>query len=219
MSGAQEGDVVPSAEANGSFDPQAAAALLGETQRQARREFDVHPPALALIRAVAVLVGYGAIWWSVRGQQPYARPDGTVLLIVVAVVVLTLAAGAQVTRRATAGISGPSLSQRRAVLVVFVIAYVAVLLVMVALYRDGAAAAIVYGVFPATAPLIVGGTALAGVFAAQEDWLALVTALAVVLVAALSAFAGPVTVWLVTGVGCCLVLVGYAAAQLWRQKA
>ncbi len=219
MGGTHEEDLAATAEASDAFDPGTAATLLEQTRRRARQEFDVHPPMLSLIRAAAVLVGYGAIWWSVRGEHPYTRPDSTLLLVVVAVVVVTMAAGAQVTRRATAGVSGPSLLQRRAVLAVFVVAYVAVLLFMLALYRAGVGAAIVYGVFPATAPLIVGGTALAGVCAAQEDWLPLAAALAIVAVAALSAFAGPVTVWAATGVGCCLVLVGYAAAQLWLQRA
>ena len=219
MSGTQHEDLAPTDEARDAFDPGEAARLLAQTTRRAQREFDVHTPLLSLIRAVAVLVGYGAIWWSVRGEHPYTRPDSTLLLVVVAVVVVTMAAGAQVTRRATAGVSGPSLLQRRAVLAVFVVAYVAVLLFMLALYRAGVGAAIVYGVFPATAPLIVGGAAAAGAFAAREDWLALGTTLAIVAVAALSAFAGPVTVWAATGVGCCLVLVGYAAAQVWLRPA
>ena len=219
MSGTQDEDRAPTDEARDAFEPGDAARLLAQTTRRAQREFDVHTPLLALIRAVAVLVGYGAIWWSVRGQHPYARPDGTVLVVVVAVVALTIGAGAQVTRRATAGVSGQSLLQRRAVLAVFVVAYVAILVYMGALLHEGASTAIVYGVFPATAPLIVGGAAGAGAFAAQEDWLALGTTLAIVAVAALSAFAGPVTVWAATGVGCCLVLVGYAAAQVWLRPA
>ena len=219
MSGTQHEDLAPTDEARDAFDPGDAARLLAQTTRRAQREFDVHTPLLSLIRAVAVLVGYGAIWWSVRGQHPYTRPDGTVLVVVVLVVALTIGAGARVTRRATAGVSGPSLLQRRAVLVVFVVAYVATLVFMGALLYHGASTAIVYGVFPATAPLIVGGAAAAGAFAAQEDWLALGTTLAIVAVAALSAFAGPVTVWAATGVGCCLVLVGYAAAQVWLRPA
>ncbi len=219
MSGTHEEDLASTAEVGEAFDPRAAATLLAQTRRQALREFDIHTPLLSLIRAVAVLAGYGAIWWSVRGQHPYTGPHGPVFVVVVAVVALTIVAGAQVTRRATAGVSGPSLLQRRAVVAVFVVAYVAVLLFMVALYRAGVGAAIVYGVYPASAPLIVGGAALAGAFAAQEGWLGLGAALAIVAVAALSAFTGPITVWLATGVGCCLVLVGYAAAQLWLQKA
>jgi hypothetical protein len=219
MDETQDEDLVATADVSDAFDPRVAATLLAQTRSRARREFDVHTPVLALIRAVAVLVGYGAIWWSVRGQDPYTGPVGAVFVVIAAVVALTIAAGAQVTRRATAGVAGRSLVQRRAVVAVFVVAYAAVLLFMVALYRAGVGAAIVYGVFPATAPLIVGGTAAAGAFAAREDWLALGAALAIVGVAALSAFAGPVTVWAATGVGCCIVLVVYAMAQVWLRPA
>jgi hypothetical protein len=38
---------------------------------------------------------------------------------------------------------------------------------------------------------------------------------AILLVAAGSAFAGPRGVWLSDGVGCCVVLAGYGAAQAW----
>jgi peptidoglycan/LPS O-acetylase OafA/YrhL len=219
MSETRDQDAIEAVEPSGAFAPTDAAGLLAETRRQARRELDVHTPLLALTRAAAVLVGYGAVWWSVRGQDPYTRPDGALLVVVAVVVVLTLAVGARVTRRATAGVSGPSLLQRRAVAAVLGVAYAAALLLMVVLYQDGVDPSIVYGVYPATAPLIVGGAALAGALAAREEWLPLGAALAIVAVAALSAFTGPVTVWLATGVGCCLVLVGYAAAQTWRQRA
>jgi hypothetical protein len=40
-----------------------------------------------------------------------------------------------------------------------------------------------------------------------------------VLVAAGSAFAGPRGVWLSDGVGLCIVLLGYSAAQAWLLRA
>ena len=209
----------PTTEEGGAFGPEQASRLLAESTRRAEREFDVHAPLLSLVRAAAVLAGYGAVWWSVRDEHPYTRPDSTLLVVVVAVVVLTVAAGAQVARRARAGVSGRSLPARRAVAAVFVVAYGAVALFMVALHRAGVPAAVVYGVFPATAPLMVGGAAAAGAFAARGDWPALGAALAIVAVAALSAFTGPATVWLACGAGCCLVLVGYAAAQLRLREA
>jgi hypothetical protein len=54
----------------GGLDPQEAAALLEQAQRQARRQLEINPPALSLIRAAVVLGAYGAIWLSVRGSTP-----------------------------------------------------------------------------------------------------------------------------------------------------
>jgi hypothetical protein len=201
------------------FSPREAATLLDETQRQARRQFSASTPLLSLLRAVVVLIAYGAIWLSVRGQHPYTGPHGAVLVLVYAVVVLVIVASARVADRAHQGVSGRSLLTRRGVVVALAVAYVAAYVFMGALYHDGASAAIIYGVFPATAPLIVAGGAAAGAYAAREDWLSLAVSLAIVAVAAGSAFAGPVAVWAATGVGCAIALVGHAAALMWVRRA
>ena len=84
-----------------------------------------------------------------------------------------------------------------------------------ALLYNGASHAIVYGVYPATAPLIVLSVLGAAIAASREDWPGLGVALAVMLVAAGSAFAGPVGVWAIAGLGCCVAILGYGIAQIW----
>ena len=69
--------------------------------------------------------------------------------------------------------------------------------------------------YVATAPLIVLGAFWAGRSAVREDWLGFGTSIAIMLVAAGSAFAGPRGVWLSDGVGCCVALLAYSAAQTW----
>jgi hypothetical protein len=64
--------------------------------------------------------------------------------------------------------------------------------------------------YPATAPLIIGGGFAAGTSAVREDWPALVTALAAVAAGAVSAFAGPVWVRAIAGVGLFVALLGNA---------
>ena len=81
---------------------------------------------------------------------------------------------------------------------------------MGALIRAGAGDAVVYGLYVVTAPLIVLGAFWAARSAVREDWLGLIVASALMLVAAASAFAGPRGVWLSDGVGGCVVLLGYA---------
>ncbi len=82
-----------------------------------------------------------------------------------------------------------------------------------ALHHAGASAAIVYGIVPATLPLIIVGAAAAASCSAREDWPGLGLAVAVVAVACGAAFAGPAAVWLVMGCGLGLAVVGYAGVQ------
>jgi hypothetical protein len=74
-------------------------------------------------------------------------------------------------------------------------------------------------VYVATATLLVLGTFWAARSAVREDWPELALSIAIVLVAAGSAFAGPRGVWLSDGVGLCLVLLAYSAAQAWQLRA
>jgi hypothetical protein len=96
---------------------------------------------------------------------------------------------------------------------------VAVYMLMGALADNGASDGVVYGVYVATATLIVLGTFWAARSAVREDWTGLGLSIAIVLVAAGSAFAGPRGVWLSDGVGLCVVLLGYSAAQAWLVRA
>jgi hypothetical protein len=180
---------------------------------------DFRSPWLTLIAAAVALIAFGAVWLSVRGQHPYKGPTALGLVALYAVVLVRIGTVAYAHRRATAGVTGRSVRQRRAEGAALVTALVAVYVVMAALAHDGASDAVVYGVYVVTATLIVLGTFWAARSAVQEDWLGLGLAIAIVLVAAGSAFAGPRGVWLSDGVGCCVVLLGYAAAQAWLLRA
>jgi hypothetical protein len=121
-------------------------------------------------------------------------------------------------RRASAGVSGASVRQGRAEGAVIGVALVAVYVFMGALINMGASDAVAYGVYAITAPLIVCGAVWAGHSAIHEDWPGFGSALAIVLVAAGSAFAGPRGVWLSDAIGCCAVLVATAVAQALVQR-
>src|ERR1700727_2702573 len=99
-------DTTTSAGSGGNFDPQQAAALLDQTTRQARRRFEPAQPWLLIIRAIAVLGVFGAVWLNVRGQHPYQHPTAGLVPFVVAFGVLNLIVTVTVRRHATAGISG-----------------------------------------------------------------------------------------------------------------
>ncbi|HUZ85208.1 MAG TPA: hypothetical protein VMU66_10970 [Gaiellales bacterium] len=130
-----------------------------------------------------------------------------------------VAVSVKVYRRATAGISGPSLRQQQvegvAILVSFVLGSP---VLQGALRHDGASDAIVYGVIPAAAPLIIVGTTAPGIAASPGDWPQFGAALAVVIAGGVAAFVGPSGAWLAAGIGLFLGVVGYAAADVLRRR-
>jgi hypothetical protein len=126
---------------------------------------------------------------------------------------------AVVFRRARRGVSGRSSEQQRVAGAAFATIWAMVYVFQGALHHAGASHAIVYGIYPATAPLIIVGSAGAAYCAAQENWRMLGLALAVVTLAAIGAYAGPVGVWGVMGVGLCVLLVGRAVTQVWMRHA
>jgi hypothetical protein len=200
------------------LDPRKAAVLLDQTTLRARRQFEPNPPWLLATRAVLALGVYGALWLSVRGQHPYAHPTAAVIPVGVAVGLVNLVATVAVAKRATDGISGPS-RLRPAEIGLMAVIWVGVFAAMGALAGAGVSDTIVYGLFPATAPLIVAGLAWAGIMAARADWRACGSGLAAAAVGAVALAAGPAGAWAVAGVGLFVVLLEHAAEITWRQHA
>jgi hypothetical protein len=172
-----------------------------------------------VIGAAVVLVAYGAVWRSVRGQHPYSGPSGTALVVLYTTLIVWVVVVSAFVWRATSGVSGRSSLQRQTEGAVFATILVAVYVFQGALYHAGASHAIVYGIYPAAAPLIIGGSAAAAHAAARENWPVVGYALAVVALAAAGAFAGPAGVWAVIGIGLSVLLLGRAAAQVWPRSA
>jgi hypothetical protein len=215
MSEANEMDDTPTIDEGGAFDARAAAALLEQTTRRAQRQFEFPSPLLALTQGVALLAAYGAVWVSVRGQNPYRGPSGTALVELYFFVVVAAVAVALDARRARAGVSARSSRLQWMRAIAFTTAYVSVYTLMGALLHDGFSYALVYGIIPAVGPLILVGAVAAGDAAAREDWKVLAFAIALVAIGVGSAFAGPDGVWGVAGVGICALLVFRALTQIW----
>src|SRR5581483_5322436 len=195
----------------GAFDPREAAALLGQTRRQARRQFEPAQPWLLATRAVLVLAALGTVWLSVRGQHPYQGPGSPALLVVAAFVVVNFTATVAVRARATAGVSGRSRFSP-AEITVMVAAWAVPLVVMAALgvTRDSQSGYLL------TVPLIVAGLAYAALVAVRSDWRQFGTGLAVAVTGAVGASAGQAGAWAVTGVGLCVTLLASAAGAAWQ---
>jgi hypothetical protein len=220
MNGTRDSNETATADANdGELGPQEAAQIIEQTRRQARRQFNPNPPLLTLLIAILVLVAYGSLWLSVLGQHPYKGPQGWALAILYSMVAIVVVLAVTALRRANAGVGRKNPAQSRATVVVIAAAWIAVYLYMGALRFDGASHAIVYGVYPATAPLMIVGLVGAAVTAMREDWPVFAGALVAACVAAIAAFTGPIAAWLVMGIGLFLAIMASAVVRAVRQRA
>ena len=201
----------------GNFDARQAAALLEQTTLQARRKLEPTPPWLLCIRACIALAAYGTVWLSVRGQHPYHYPTVRVVPVVIALAIINLGATLTIARRATAGVSGRSRLDAR-YLAATAALWIAVFGVMVGLAVTGVSDTFVYGLYPTAVPLVVAGLTWAAAMAFRAYWRAVAVGLAVAVVGAAAAFAGPAGAWAVAGVGLFVVLLSTAAVIEWQQR-
>ena len=193
--------------------------LLEQTSRKARRQFDPTPPLLTALMGAAILCAFGALWLSVLGQHPYTGPDLGVIALVYVTVAVTAAVTVRVHQRATAGVSGPSSRQRSVEGIAVLASILGSPVIQGALKEYGASAAIVYGVIPAAAPLIIVGTTVAGIAGSKSDWPSFGAALAVVAGGVVALFVGPIDAWLVAGISLFVGVVGFATATAWQSRA
>lgn len=218
MTGTGNSDKTAAAGDGDGLEPRDAARLLDQARRDANREFNLAPPLISLIRAAVVLIGYGALWLSVQGQNPYQGPSLAAIAVVYTAVVVVIAISAKVLQRATAGIKGPSQRLMAAEMTAVAVAYLATAVFQGALKFEGASQSIVYGIFPAAAPLVVVGATLAGSTAARQDWPMFGTALVVIAFGTGAAFAGPAGAWAVAGIGLFVAVLGHAATSAWLNR-
>jgi hypothetical protein len=201
------------------LDPHTAAALLDRTSREARHQFDERPPLISVLQAVVVLVVYGALWYSVRGQHPYRGPSLSVVGIVYIVVAVGSLVGVAVYYRAVRGVRGKSRREDGVVAIPMIAALVGFYTFLGALQHDGFNHAVVYGVVDAAGPWIVAGAVLGGLAAAREDWWKLAGGIALVAAGTGAAFAGPSGVWGVLAVAGCVLLLAQGGLRLmWNHR-
>ncbi len=201
----------------GSFDPQQAADLLDQAIRQARRQFTPGTPALFVSRAVVVLVAFGGLWLSVRGQDPYTGPSGWAIAVAFALAAINIGWSAWAIKRAGVGVSGPAQRKRQAWIGVMLVAWVAAYAFTGPLFHLEASHP-VWELYPANAPLLIVGLAGAATAAASTYWPMAGGCLAVAIVAAAAGFGGPADAWLITGTGLCAVCLVTAGATAWQQR-
>ena len=200
------------------LDPGQAAAVLDQATRHARRAFTPLTPLLFTFRAVVVLVVFGGFWLSVRGQHPYTgHVSGWAVAVAVVLVAVSIGWTAWVIGRAGTGVSGPAQRRWQAWTGIMAVAWIIGYGAAAPLYHAGVSHP-VWGLYPASAPLLIIGLAGAAVAAPFRYWPLAVTCLAIAVVAAAAGFGGPAGSWLITGVGLCAVYLGLAAFTAWRQR-
>ena len=200
------------------LDPREAARILEQTKRQARRQFDPQSAPAAVVGAGVFLFGYGAVWWSMRDQNVYSGPAGWSLAVLYGLIAVSAIVGGVALSGANAGVSGRARRQRQAQAAAIAAAGIGAWVVEGALRYRGVSFEIVYGVYGPTVPLIALAAAAAGIAAMRESWLQLGVCIAIIAVASVSTFFGPLGAWGLTGLGCCLVLLVYAAALVARRR-
>ena len=177
------------------FDPSDAADLLVSTRRKARRGFDQTTPLGYLFAAVVVGAAYGALWLSVRHQDPYVGPSLAVIGWVYGLVVVSVVVSATTYRRATHGVRGPSRREDVIRGLAIGVPWIAVYVFDGALKANGFSNAIVYGVFDAAAPWLVVGAAFAAFSAGRGRWGEMGQGFTVLVIGTTAAFFGPAGVW------------------------
>jgi len=203
----------------GELDPREAARLVEQTSRQARRAFDPSSPLASVVGAGVFLIGYGAVWWSIRDQATYAGPAGWSVAVLYGVIAVGAIVAGTMGRRATSGVRGRARRQMQGQAVAVWAAGIGAWVVEGALRYLDVPNKIVYGVYGPTVPLIALAGAAAGIAAMRERWPELTLCVTIIAVASVSTFFGPPGAWGLTGLGCAMALLVYAVVVSHQRRA
>ena len=185
---------VPESAESVGMDAQGAAVIMQQAKERAGSELRVRRPLLFVTWGLAVLIGYGAIWLSVRGQHPFHGPAWQALLLSFLLLLIALIVTAQIVDWAASGVGGRSELQRGIFALAVVAGYAALLIEKTAMASAGASLP-VQAVLGATAPMLAAGLVFVATsaVAGRLNWVRLALGLWLLAVAAGGAWGGPVT--------------------------
>ncbi len=179
-----------------TMDAGAAAALMQQTDERTRTALRVRLPPVYAAWGVAWLAGLGAMWLSVRGQQPYRGPSAASAVLLGLLILAAIAVTMVVVVRATKGVGGTSAVQGRIYGLSWPIGFAALFAIEGALSWYGASGKVL-GILGAAGPVFVTGLIYVVASAMWLDWSMFGLGAWLALVAAAGAWTGPVTVLLV----------------------
>jgi hypothetical protein len=134
---------------------QEAAAVVEDARARARRELVICAPLVYAAWGLTLLLGYGAMWLSVRGQHPYTGPSGGSIAVVLALAALAVAAVVVIVSKTVAGIDGRSARLRSIILRTYATGYLILLCVQVAI--KGSVSARTFAFVAFAGPLLLAG--------------------------------------------------------------
>ncbi len=201
------------------MEPREAAHLLAQTQADARRSLDFRAPWVSLVAAVVALAGFGIVWLNVRNQHPFTGPSPASLVFFYALIALRIATVIFAYARARTGVSGRSVKVQRDEAVVMSGVLVVCYLALIAIANSGSHGAGFYWSLFLNGTLIALAAVWAGRCAIHKRWHEVALVVAVALIAAVGAIAGPRGMWLVNGVGLCALLLANAAIGTRQRRA
>ena len=201
------------------MQPREAARLLTQTQADARRALDFRAPWVSLVAAVVALVAFGIVWLSVRDQHPFTGPSLASLAAFYGLIALRIATVIYAYAHARTGVSGRSVEVQRGEAVVMGGVLLVCYLALIGIANSGShhGAGFYWSLFLA-GTLIALAAVWAGRCAFHRRWHEVALTVPVALIAALGAIAGPRDMWLVNGVGLCVLLLANAAGEAWQRR-
>jgi hypothetical protein len=134
---------------------QQAAAMMEDARARARRELVICAPPVYAAWGLTVLLGYGAMWLSVRGQHPYTGPSGGSIAVLLGLAALAVAAVVVIISKTVAGIDGRSARFRSIILRTYATGYLILLCVQVAIKGPVSARTFAFVAF--AGPLLLAG--------------------------------------------------------------
>ena len=178
-----------------AMDPQGAAVIMQQARERAGSALRVQRPVLFVTWGLAVLIGYGAMWLSVRGQHPYQGPAWPTLLLALLLLAIAAVITAQVVDRAASGVGGRSEVQR-GIFVLALVAGCAALLIEKSAVASAGASRPIQVVLGVTAPMFAAGLVFVASSAITTglNWPRLILGAWLLAVAAGASWAGPVGV-------------------------
>ena len=127
----------------------------------------VRRPLLFVTWGLVLLIGYGAMWLSVRGQHPFHGPAWQTLLLSFLLLLIALVVTAQIVDWAASGVGGRSEVQRGIFALAVVAGYAALLIEKTAMASAGASRP-VQAVLGATAPMLAAGLVFVATFRSRR---------------------------------------------------
>ena len=193
------------------MDPREAARLLAQTQAETRRSLDFRAPWVSLVAAVVALAGFGIVWLNVRNQHPFTGPSPVSLVVFYTLIALRIATVIYAYARARTGISGHSVEVQRNEAAAMGAGLFLCYVLLIAIATNAHHSAGFFWSLFLSGTLIGLAAIWAGRSAIHKHWQQVALAVAVALIAAAGAIAGPRGMWLVNGVGLCALLLVTAA--------